>query len=152
MKRDRGREWGGLGPSKHKTLLQRCTLLLFWTFLFFFPPKGSCDLQPPDGFAGLHEPSPCVAPDPLSTEDEDNLAPGTCTPRPLQATCEPCKLQPQPTENPGHRQKPASGQRAVLVSPATRGVESKLPLAVVFLVASTAWEGQAGLHQPPAFP
>lgn len=124
----------------------------FSPFFFFFPPKGSCDLQPPDGFAALHEPSPCVTLAPLSAEDEDNLAPEIHTPRPLQATREPYKLQPQPTENPGHRQKPASGQRAVLVSPTTHGVESKLQLAVVFLVAGTAWEGQAGLHRPPAFP
>lgn len=98
-----GRPWPQ--QAQNPALKMHIASLLDFSLFLFFPPKGSCDLQPPDGFAALHEAQPMCHSSPLSTEDEDNLAPGTCTPRPLQATCEPCKHQPQPTENPGHRKK-----------------------------------------------
>lgn len=142
-----------MAPVSTKPCFKDAHCFSFGLFSFlFFSPKGSCDLQPPDGFAALHEPSPCVTPAPLPTEDEDNLAPGTCTPRPLQATCEPWKLQPQATENPGHRKTASKWAESCA------GVSSHLWGRVQaaagsgFLVAGTAWEGQAGLHRPPAFP
>lgn len=88
--------------AQNPALKMHITSLLDFALFYFFPQRAAVIYSHQTGLLPCSSPAHVSLQSPYP-EDEENLAPGTCTPRPLQATREPCKLQPQATENPGHR-------------------------------------------------
>lgn len=113
--------------------------LLDFSLFYFFPQRAAVIYSHQTGLL------PCTSPAHVSLQPPYPQRMKTTWPQGL-APLDPCRQLVNPGNSSPKQQKilgtekqPASGQRAVLVSPATCGVESKLQLAVVFW-----WQGQLG--------
>lgn len=151
MKREGvGRPWPQ--RAQNPALKMHIASLLDFSLFYFFPQRAAVIYSHQTGLLPCMSPAHVSLQLPYPQRTKTTWPQGLAPLGPCRQLVNPANTSPNQQKILGTEKQPARGQRAVLVSPATPGVESKLQLAVVFLVAGTAWEGQAGLHRAPAFP